>query len=71
MAGYVINEIEKKDKAQDVVAKLNTQYNILEKNVIYLKKLLKEPEPSKFDEIKKKVFAWNQLIFISYLTPTF
>ena len=57
VASYVINELEKKDKAQDVAAKLNTQYNILEKNVIYLKKLLKEPEPSKFDEIKKKVFA--------------
>ena len=57
VATYVVSEVETKQKAQDVVTKLNTQYNLLEKNVIYLKKLLKEPEPSKFDEIKKKVFA--------------
>ena len=56
-SSYVMSEIEKKDKAQDAIAKLQTQYSMLEKNVIYLKKLLKEPETSKFEEIKKKVFA--------------
>ena len=48
-ATYVVSELEKKEKAHDVVAKLNTQYNVLEKNVIYLKKLLKEQETAKFD----------------------
>ena len=56
-ATYVVSELEKKEKAHDIVAKLNTQYNVLEKNVIYLKKLLKEQETAKFDEIKHKVFG--------------
>ena len=41
----------------DYIIEIDNNYNVLEKNIIYLKKLLKEQETARFDEIKHEVFG--------------
>ena len=60
VANFVKNEVDRlaglKGQEQQL-AKLIGQYEAFQRNIIYLKKLLKEPNPEHFDEVKKSVFG--------------
>ncbi len=45
------------NSSADMIFVLQERYEFLQKHVKYLKKLLKEPEVSRFDTIKKEVFS--------------
>ena len=60
VANFVKQEVDRLAgmKGQvDQLAKLIGQYEAFQRNVIYLKKLLKQPDPALFNDVKKSVFG--------------
>ena len=60
-AKYVKTEVEKhlnKNQVEQLVA-IRDKYAVFEKHLTYLKRILKESDNTKFDAVKKEVFAWT------------
>jgi hypothetical protein len=59
VAGFVKQEVDRLAGVKGQIEQINklvTQYEVFQRNIIYLKKLLKEPNPAKFEDVKKSVF---------------
>ena len=58
IAKNVKAEADKYGKDVNGLKGIKERYLLFEKSINYLKKLLKEPDTSKFDAVKKQAFQW-------------